>query len=59
MRTTQYKFHFECHDNGMKHQAFMVSAASKDEAIQKALKKALKAAAGDITSWQCQFMMGL
>lgn len=53
MKTTQYRFNFACRDNGGKYQSFAVSAASKDEAIQKALKKANKAAAGSITSWHC------
>lgn len=37
-----------CVDNGGKHQAFTVSAPNKAAAIEKALKKAEKNAAGDI-----------
>ena len=54
MKATQYRFIFACYDNGGKYQSFAVSASSNDEAIQKALKKANKAAAGDITSWECR-----
>ena len=54
MKATQYRFNFTCRDNGGKYQSFAVSAASKDEAIHKAFKKANKAAAGDITSWDCR-----
>lgn len=43
-----YKFAFRCVDNGGKHQAFTVSAPNKAAAIEKALKKAEKNAAGDI-----------
>ena len=57
MKATQYRFNFACHDNGGKYQSFAVSAASKDEAIQKAFKKANKAAAGDITSWECRLAL--
>ena len=58
MKATQYRFNFACHDNGGKYQSFAVSASSKDEAIQKAFKKANKAAAGDIISLHCQLMRG-
>ena len=54
MKATQYRFNFTCRDNGGKYQYFMVSASSKDEAIHKAFKKANKAAAGSITSWDCR-----
>ncbi len=54
MKATQYRFNFACRDNGGKYQSFAVSAASKDEAIHKAFKKANKAAAGSITSWDCR-----
>lgn len=50
---TNYKFSFHCVDNGGKHQAFTVSAPSKAAAIDKALKKARKNAAGDICgTWE-------
>lgn len=50
---TNYKFSFHCVDNGGKHQAFTVSAPSKAAAIDKALKKAQKNAAGDICgTWE-------
>lgn len=39
---------YNCVDNGGKHQAFTVSAPNKAAAIEKALKKAEKNAAGDI-----------
>lgn len=45
---SNYKFSFRCVDNGGKRQAFTVSAPSKAAAIEKALKKAEKNAAGDI-----------
>lgn len=49
---TNYKFSFHCVDNGGKHQAFTVSAPNK-AAIDKALKKARKNAAGDICgTWE-------
>lgn len=54
MKATQYRFNFACRDNGGKYQSFAVSASSKDEAIHKAFKKANKAAAGSITSWDCR-----
>ena len=54
MKATQYRFNFACRDNGGKYQSFTVSASSKDEAIHKAFKKANKAAAGSITSWECR-----
>lgn len=41
-------YNFRCVDNGGKHQAFTVSAPNKAAAIEKALKKAEKNAAGDI-----------
>lgn len=43
---TNYKFSFHCVDNGGKHQAFTVSAPNKAAAIEKAMKKARKNAAG-------------
>ena len=46
--SSNYKFAFLCVDNGGKHQAFTVSAPNKAAAIEKALKKAEKNAAGDI-----------
>lgn len=46
--SSNYKFAFQCVDNGGKHQAFIVSAPNKAAAIEKALKKAEKNAAGDI-----------
>lgn len=50
---TNYKFSFHCVDNGGKHQAFIVSAPNKAAAIDKALKKVRKNAAGDICgSWE-------
>lgn len=54
MKATQYRFNFACRDNGGKYQSFAVSASTKDEAIHKAFKKANKAAAGSITSWECR-----
>ena len=47
------KWNFSCIDNGGKHQHFTVKASSKPEAIEKAFRKAEKAAAGDIISWHC------
>lgn len=50
---TNYKFSFHCVDNGGKHQAFTVSALNKAAAIEKAMKKARKNAAGDICgTWE-------
>lgn len=50
---TNYKFSFHCVDNGGKHQAFTVSAPNKAAAIEKAIKKARKNAAGDICgTWE-------
>ena len=57
MKATQYRFNLACRDNGGKYQSFAVSASSKDEAIHKAFKKANKAAAGDITSWECRLAL--
>nr|DAQ00847.1 MAG TPA: hypothetical protein [Caudoviricetes sp.] len=54
MKATQYRFNFACRDNGGKYQSFAVSASTKYEAIHKAFKKANKAAAGSITSWECR-----
>lgn len=45
---TNHKFAFSCIDNGGKRQAFIVAAPDKASAIDKALKKAAKNAAGDI-----------
>ena len=43
------KWIFTCNDNAGKYQSFTVTAQSKQEAILKAMIKAKKAAAGDIT----------
>lgn len=45
------KWYFSTLDNGGKRQNFIVSAASKCEAIDKGLKRAKKNAAGDINAW--------
>lgn len=47
------KWNFSCRDNGGKYQHFTVAAKSKPEAIEKAIQKAKKQAAGDITTWNC------
>lgn len=48
------KWTFTCNDNGGRYQAFTVKAATKQEAIFKAMLKAKKAAAGDVISWNCR-----
>ena len=48
---------FTCRDNGGKFQTFKVKAASKPQAIDKAMEKAKKHAAGDISpSWECRLV---
>ena len=47
------KWYFNSIDNGGKHQNFIVTAASKPEAIDKGIEKAKKKAAGDIITWHC------
>ena len=47
------KWNFSCRDNGGRYQHFVVAANSKPEAINKAIQKARKQAAGDITTWNC------
>lgn len=49
-----YTFNFRCIDNGGYRQFFKVKAKDKQTAIDKAFKKARKAAKGDITSWECR-----
>lgn len=51
---TNYTFSFTCQDNGGKRQAFTVKAASKQAAIDKAFRRAEKAARGNITTWDCR-----
>lgn len=48
------KWGFHCVDNGGKWQGFTVTADSKPEAIEKALKKAVRNAKGEITTWECR-----
>lgn len=48
------KWNFYAIDNSGKRQSFTVSASSKQAAIDKAFKKAIKNANGDITSWDCR-----
>lgn len=52
-----YKWNFSCRDNGGKRQFFTVTASSKPEAIEKAMQKARKHAAGDITGWDCSLRL--
>ena len=48
------KWDFYCIDNGGKKQFFTVSAPTKTDAIEKAFRKAQKAARGDIGAWECK-----
>ena len=52
----KHKFTFTCIDNGRKRQVFTITANDKKEAIEKGLKKAKKAAAGDLITWECKLV---
>lgn len=54
MKQVKPKWSFSCIDNGGKRQHFSVTAPDKQSAIKKAMEKANKQAAGDITSWNLE-----